>query len=101
MNSDVGNDVGNIEKQEMNLHYKKPKLKKYGTMKEFTFASSGSGGDTMGKSYVNDSTQDANDTQQDRISSNNSRGDSSGGNFPFDSGGPFNPKDPNNQPGSV
>jgi hypothetical protein len=35
-----------MEKQEMNLPYEQPILKKYGTMKEFTLNSSGSGGGT-------------------------------------------------------
>jgi hypothetical protein len=37
-----------MEKQEMNMPYDQPSLKKYGTMKEFTLGSSGSHGDGMG-----------------------------------------------------
>jgi hypothetical protein len=40
-----------MEKQEINLPYEQPILKKYGTMKEFTLNSSGSGG---GRSKDND-----------------------------------------------
>ncbi len=35
-----------------NLIYEQPTLKKYGTMKEFTHASAGSGGDSLGVANV-------------------------------------------------
>lgn len=44
----------NMEKPEMNLPYEPPSLKKYGTMKEFTLGSGGSGGDGMGSDIKND-----------------------------------------------
>jgi len=44
----MSNDVGKMRKQEMNLPYEQPNLKKYGSMKEFTLGSGGSGGDDMG-----------------------------------------------------
>jgi hypothetical protein len=78
------------------IPYEQPSLKKYGTMKAFTLASSGSGGDVMGKSYMNDGSQDVNDTQKDKINSNETRGDSPPtGKIPGDKGELFNQKDPN------
>lgn len=35
-------DADKMEKQEMNVPYEQPSLKKYGTMKEFTLNTSGS-----------------------------------------------------------
>ncbi len=49
-------DVEKMEKQEMNLPYEQPSLKKYGTMKEFTLGASGSNGDaTRGGNTAEDS----------------------------------------------
>jgi len=38
-----------MENQGENIPYEQPSLKKYGTMKEFTLGSGGSGGDGMGR----------------------------------------------------
>lgn len=51
----------NIETEVMgnqgeNIPYEQPSLKKYGTMKEFTLGSGGSGGDAMGPRDPNNAT---------------------------------------------
>lgn len=55
----MNSDAGKIEKQQTNLPYEQPSLKKYGTMKEFTLGSSGSGGDGMGSDGNNTIINDA------------------------------------------
>ena len=42
-------ETSKMEKQIENLPYEQPSLMKYGTMKEITFSTSGSGADAMGK----------------------------------------------------
>jgi len=38
-----------MDRQEMNMSYEQPTLKKYGTMKELTYSAAGSTGDALGK----------------------------------------------------
>ena len=38
-----------MDRQEMNMPYEQPTLKKYGTMKELTYNAAGSTGDALGK----------------------------------------------------
>ncbi|NEO43461.1 MAG: hypothetical protein F6K55_04740 [Moorea sp. SIO4A3] len=53
-------ETENMENTMNSLVYEQPTLKKYGTMKEFTLDTGGSGGDNMGTGITNqDSTPDA------------------------------------------
>lgn len=47
-------DAENMENKIGTLAYEQPNLKKYGTMKELTYASQGSGGDLLGNTGRSD-----------------------------------------------
>ncbi len=54
-------DAKNMKNQIRIIAYEQPSLKKYGTMKNLTFAASGSGGDGMG---TNDTNADRGNAQK-------------------------------------
>ncbi|WP_446389406.1 hypothetical protein [Coleofasciculus sp. B1-GNL1-01] len=59
-----------IDNHGVNLPYEQPSIKKYGTMKEFTLGSSGSGGDGMGSDAKTEQNTRINDVNQNASAGN-------------------------------